>query len=103
MARQFDGNFPKSSTVFRIEWKAGKAIATEFSVVSRSTASVTLEDPKGRHQTITGRKELQKFAATVEDAVLIAFREICDDVSRDGQSASDGVVKTAQLAAILER
>lgn len=103
MARQFDGHFPKSSTVFWIEWKAGKAIVTEFSVVSRSTASVTLADPKGRQQTITGRKELQKFAATIEDAVLIAFREICDDVSRDGQSASEGVRKAEQLAAILER
>lgn len=101
MARQFAGHFPKSSTVYRIEWKGEKPIATEFSVVSRSTASVTLEDAKGKQQTVTGRKELQKFAATVEDAVLIAFREICDDVSRDGQRAAEGVRRIVALAPLL--
>ncbi len=103
MARQFDGHFPKTSTVFRIEWKAGKAIVTEFSVVCRSTASVTLEDAKGRQQVVTGRKELQKFAATIEDAVLIAFREICHGMREHSERAADGIRQATQLAALLER
>lgn len=101
MARQFVGHFPKAPMVYRIEWRSGKPIAVQFNVVSRSTASVTLEDPKGKHHIVTGRKELQKFAGTIEEAVLIAFREICDQVSDDCQQSIESVQKALELAKLL--
>ncbi len=101
MARQFTGNFPRASSVFRVEWRSAKPLVIQLRVVSRSTASVTLEDPKGKQQTVTGRKELQKFGGSVEDAVLIAFQEICDEVTDEPQKTPDALRKAAELAKLL--
>lgn len=101
MARKLNGNFPRTASVYRIEWRFGKPIAAQFRVFSQSTASVTLEDPKGKQHIVTGRKELQKFAGTIEEAALIAFREICDQVSNDRQQSIEGVQKALELAKLL--